>query len=559
MLSRVKIGTRLSIAFGIVSLLLLGVFFAGLLGLNSIKNTANTVIKRDVALSSNSALVQELALQQRRYEKDIFINIEDEDKTSSYYGKWEGTRYKLDTALKEGAELSDINDIKDIYRNASAALQEYVDGFNGVYQQIQRGALTDTAGANQAFSEHKQAIYRLEELAENIEAAVAARVALAEEGINNQYITALWALVVFAVIALILASLLAYVITRSITRPLHRAVGVSQRVAEGDLTSKIDIDGADEIALLFSALKDMQGKLSGLISSLRQSSDCVFTGAQEIATGSQDLSTRTEEQASALQETAASMEQMAATVRQNTNAAIEADRLSASASELAVTGGGEVQRTADLMQAIATSARKINDIVGVIDSIAFQTNILALNASVEAARAGEQGRGFSVVASEVRSLASRSAESAKEIRAMIESTTAQIDSGAEQAQRSGKTITQTVESIRQVSSLMKEISVSTREQNSGIEQANVALTQMDSVTQQNASLVEQTSAAAASLENQAEHLAELIASFKTVDMEGTVHTARENKPASNHRLPSAKSLKQVTAKPRATEKEWTEF
>ncbi|NLC22045.1 MAG: HAMP domain-containing protein [Halomonadaceae bacterium] len=345
------------------------------------------------------------------------------------------------------------------------------------------------------------------------------------------------------VVALIAALVLRIGMMRAVVTPLRRAVEHFERIADGDLTAHIEDRGRNEMGQLYAALSRMQEKIKALVLSLRDSSESVFTGSGEIAGGSQDLSARTEEQAAALQQTASSMEEMASTVSRNTETAIEADGLAVSATQNAEAGGQEVARTVQLMREIAESAKRINEIVGVIDSIAFQTNILALNASVEAARAGEQGRGFAVVAGEVRSLASRSADSAREIRELIQEVTSQIDSGAEQAELSGKTIDTSVETIRQVSALMGEISTATREQNGGIEQINAALTEMDSVTQQNAALVEQTSAAAASLELQASQLATLIATFR-VDEPSRVEETVTRPPASPG---SPKAIEQVSA------------
>lgn len=375
------------------------------------------------------------------------------------------------------------------------------------------------------------------------------------------------------VLALLAALLIRMTMMRAVVTPLRDAIAHFERIAGGDLTARIEDRGRNEIGQLFSALGRMQEKLKTLVVSLRESSEFVFTGAGEIASGSQDLSSRTEQQAAALQQTASSMEEMASTVSKNTETAIEADRLSASATQTAEAGGQEVEHTVKLMREISGSAQRINEIIGVIDSIAFQTNILALNASVEAARAGEQGRGFAVVASEVRSLASRSAESAKQIRDLIQATTSQITSGAEQAERSGETINATVDSIRQVTALMAEISTATREQNSGIEQINAALTEMDSVTQQNATLVQQTSAAAASLENQASSLAALIATFRVDDSAApvAVNSAPQEKlreksgdsarnTAANKRLVPLSDPKPSASRQRsAAEEEWSEF
>ncbi|PRY66515.1 methyl-accepting chemotaxis sensory transducer with TarH sensor [Vreelandella songnenensis] len=364
------------------------------------------------------------------------------------------------------------------------------------------------------------------------------------------------------VVSLVAAIIIRMAMMRGVVYPLNQAIAHFSHIADGDLTGRIEARGRNEVGQLFSALAAMQSKLKALVVSLRGSSESVFSGAGEISAGSQDLSSRTEQQASALQQTASSMEQMSTTVSRNAESAQAADELSAAASQSAEAGGKEVQRTVTLMREIADSANRVNDIIGVIDSIAFQTNILALNASVEAARAGEQGRGFAVVASEVRSLATRSAASAKEIRSLIEQTTAQITGGAEQAERSGKTISQTVEAIGQVTTLMGEISTASREQNGGIEQINAALTEMDSVTQQNAALVQQTSSAANALEGQARQLAALMATFRLEEQASGASTASVPAPPAistpkqalhqPHRASSRKALAEPAD-------EWDEF
>ena len=322
--------------------------------------------------------------------------------------------------------------------------------------------------------------------------------------------------VVYAALALLLiaVSLGAFLfMNRVILRPL-RSVGESfDKIAAGDLTTRVEVNSTNEIGQLFAAVKRMQESLTRTVSAVRRGVDEINVGSREISAGNTDLSSRTEEQAASLEETAASMEQLASTVKQNADNARQANQLAASASDVAERGGSAVSEVVTTMQAISASSRKISEIVSVIDGIAFQTNILALNAAVEAARAGEQGKGFAVVAGEVRSLAQRSAQAAKEIKGLIEDSVGKVGAGSQQVERAGATMQEIVASVKRVTDIMGEISAASEEQSSGIDQVNRAVSQMDEVTQQNAALVEEA-AAAGSLEEQAQRLAEAVAVFK---------------------------------------------
>ena len=322
-------------------------------------------------------------------------------------------------------------------------------------------------------------------------------------------------LVSVAILACIMISLLSYAfLGRMVLRPLRQAGLYFDRIAGGDLTQRVEVRSRNEIGVLYEALRRMQESLTRTVSTVRQGVEEITLGSREIFMGNTDLSSRTEQQAASLQETAASMEQLASTVRQNTDNATQADSLAKGASEVAQRGGQAVSEVVTTMNEISTSSGKMAEIVGVIDGIAFQTNILALNAAVEAARAGEQGKGFAVVAGEVRSLAQRSAQAAKEIKVLIEESQQKVQAGARQAGQAGEIMREVVGSVQGVTTIMGEISSASHEQSEGIEQVNQAVTQMDSVVQQNAALVEEAAAAAGSLQEQAARLAEAVAVFK---------------------------------------------
>ncbi|MGM0614041.1 MAG: methyl-accepting chemotaxis protein [Pseudomonadota bacterium] len=368
----------------------------------------------------------------------------------------------------------------------------------------------------------------------------------------------------------ILLVILIYASLRAIVlRPLNQAAEALDAIANADLTQALPEGGNNEIGRLLTSMGRMQSSLNDIVAKVREGSQEIYHGTREIASGNADLSSRTEQQAASIQETAASMEEMTATVKQNADNARQASTLAADASSTAERGGEVVEQVVSTMHGISTSSQKVADITGVIDSIAFQTNILALNASVEAARAGEQGRGFAVVAGEVRNLASRSADAAKEIKGLIESSVAQINEGSVLVEQAGATMTEVVTSVRRVTDIMDEISAASQEQSDGIEQVSQAVGQMDQVTQQNAALVQQASAAAASLEEQANRLEQAVAVFQLLGTQQAAPALASPTPAtsvtrSTHAPQDAASLRRPASQNPSTrdtsaQDDWEEF
>ncbi|MCG7326412.1 methyl-accepting chemotaxis protein [Achromobacter sp. ACRQX] len=372
-------------------------------------------------------------------------------------------------------------------------------------------------------------------------------------------------MIALAVAGVAVGMLLGWLVTRGIVRPLGEAVSAARQVAAGDLTTDIRVVTRDETGDLMGALKAMNESLARIVKDVRDGCENIASASSQIAQGNADLSQRTEEQASSLEETAASMEELTSTVQQNANNASEADRLVSQASNVAVRGGEVVEGVVQTMSAISDSSRRIADITGVIDGIAFQTNILALNAAVEAARAGEQGRGFAVVAGEVRTLAQRSAVAAKEIKALIDESVTRVEGGSRQVDEAGRTMREVVDSVRQVATLVREISGASEEQSTGIGQVNQAVSQMDTVTQQNAALVEEAAAAAASMQEQATRLAQEVRRFKVEAGSGSAVQAQARLlPAERvaARKPAAPAARAAQARPAlagASQDEWSSF
>ncbi len=366
---------------------------------------------------------------------------------------------------------------------------------------------------------------------------------LAVNDSNATYTQAMWILfsMMIAVLALIISVWLG--VRKTLIEPLNRLIDSIRHIAGGDLVKRIDVESDNEMGELAHSLRHMQGELARTVGEVRQGAHAIYSGASEIAMGNNDLSSRTEQQAASLEETAASMEELTVTVKQNAENARQASHLALSASETAQKGGKVVDNVVQTMRDITASSQKIADIISLIDGIAFQTNILALNAAVEAARAGEQGRGFAVVAGEVRNLAQRSAQAAREIKSLIEDSVNRVDLGSTLVESAGETMDEIVNAVTRVTDIMGEIASASDEQSRGIDQVGLAVSEMDRVTQQNASLVEESAAAAAALEEQASRLTQAVAVFRI--QQGQASTARE--PVSVAAAPAPDTLRKAAA------------
>jgi methyl-accepting chemotaxis protein len=510
-ISNLKIGTRLGLGFGIVLLLLVASVGMGLRYMASIQDTLLNItegnnVKIDAAVqmrvsqlrvmiaASNLALLQDsnaMAEQERLVlaaradysaASDKLHKLVTQEDGKAILARVDAAAAATRPLTNKARELGLANKTEE----ATAVLLKEVGPAAAIWQ----AALEDMAHQEEAnnMRDEKQA--------------------------GAAYTAAHTLMISIGALALALGMLIAYLATRSITAPLRVALKVAQTVAAGDLSSNIVSRSTDETGELLDALKKMNDSLRDIVGRVRTGTDTIATASSQIASGNLDLSSRTEQQASSLEETASSMEELATTVKQNSDNARQADVLAISASQVAVKGGQVVAQVVDTMASIHASSRKIVDIIGVIDGIAFQTNILALNAAVEAARAGEQGRGFAVVASEVRNLAQRSASAAKEIKSLIDDSVDKVAQGSALVHTAGETMEEVVASVKRVTDIMGEISAAGREQELGIGQINQAVIEMDTVTQQNAALVEEASAAAESLQEQARELASVVGVFK---------------------------------------------
>ena len=510
-IANMKIGQRLGAGFGLVLILMVSLIVIGLVRLSSIDETSNKMIEKDWVKADTANLINATTQANARRTLELFITS-DKVYAATIHARIEANKKTINEAMETLDKLIDSPEGKALLAKIKEQRASYVDSFGKVSKLIaedkrdeaRKMMLAETLPALDALQEP---IKRLTELQKKVVEASGADVKQNIEFARNLMLD-------LGLAAVLIGLGFAYWLTRSITRPINLAVKIAQTVAAGDLTSRIDVQTKDETGQLLQALKDMNSSLQNIVGQVRSGTETIATASSQIAAGNLDLSSRTEEQASALEETASSMEELTSTVKQNGDNARQANQLAISASDVAVKGGAVVSQVVDTMGSINESAKKIVDIIGVIDGIAFQTNILALNAAVEAARAGEQGRGFAVVASEVRNLAQRSAGAAKEIKSLIGDSVEKVEAGSKLVNQAGATMNEIVASVRRVTDIMAEITAASREQEAGIGQINQAITEMDTVTQQNAALVEEAAAAAESLQDQAGNLAQVVSVFK---------------------------------------------
>ena len=453
--------------------------------------------------------------------KNVLLRGADDKQRERYWTGFE----KSERAVAEGVQALVAalapGESRALVERFAAAHARMGQGYRSGFESFKAASFDHAAGDRAVQGMDREPNQTLAQAIEAIAAEAAAGAAAAEVAARRA-----WWISVLAVLLAGAATLaLSAWFVRASLRRLEGTAAVAERVAQGDLTSPIAPSGSDEITQLESALARMQRSLGGIVATVRGNADSVATASAQIAQGNLDLSQRTEEQASALQQTAASMEQLGATVRHNADNARQADQMAQGAHALAARGGEVVTQAVQTMRGINERAQKMADIIGVIDGIAFQTNILALNAAVEAARAGEQGRGFAVVAGEVRSLAQRSAQAAKEIKVLIGDSVEHVEQGTTLVDRAGATMQEMLASIRRVSDLVGEISAASTEQSSGVAQVGQAVTQMDQATQQNAALVEESAAAADALRQQARQLVDAVAVFRLAQDTGPATAA----------------------------------
>ena len=513
MMRAFTIRTRMLGAIAMVRVLLGLLGGAGMLGMFRIHGMSQQFMHTSYAKMGYMVELRAELGAVRAHEKDMNIQYERADEVRKAHGQWLAAIERVKAVA--GRFLKDEDPADDaIVSGISDRVDRYRQQFEHIARQLEAGGYDTATTANRMSGKAMAEVAEVEKLIAQLDQLLRQQVdamAAEEQGVAEQ---TQWIFVAAVVLTVLVVVPLTLMNMLSICRPLVQARQTALTIAQGDLSQSVKVEGKDEVADLQRALDQMQQSLGSMVTQVRDASGNIATASQEIATGNQDLSSRTEQTASNVQETVASLSQLTATVQQTASSSQLANQLAASASTTATRGGDVVAQAVVSMQEITTSSRKIGDIIGLIDSIAFQTNILALNAAVEAARAGEQGRGFAVVAAEVRSLAQRSAQAASEIKALIQTSVQAVDVGVRQVEDAGKTMKEIVDSVQRVGDIIGEITAASSEQSGGIGQVNQAVGDIDRMTQQNAALVEESAAAAESLREQAARLAQVVGQFR---------------------------------------------
>jgi len=536
-------GKRLGASFGLVLALMLAVAGASWFALEQNRRASDRMVNAYLPLVFEMETLQKAHLR-------ISVLVRDIASHSDY-----SVQKQSIAALQDQSRLIDAA-IESLRQKAAAAggadelgMDEVIASKERTNEVLTRALeLIKIAQYDEAslivYNELRPIQLAVSEKLDRAQDALVRKVAGTAQSVSERSAASLQAIVAGTIFALAIGVLASIWITRSITRPLNAAVSVANQVAGGDLTAAIETTSQDEFGDLLRALKAMNGNLTSMVHEIRRGAEAIHAAAEEVAAGNGDLSHRTEEQASTLEETAASMEELTTAVHENTRSASDANTLAQQANDVAARGGEAVGTVVATMNDIRDSSKRIGDIIGVIDSIAFQTNILALNAAVEAARAGEQGRGFAVVASEVRSLAQRSAAAAKEIKALIGDSMTKVGAGTRQVEDAGRTMGEIVSSVEKVTRNIDQITTASREQAAGIEQVNRAVMQMDQVVQQNAAVVSRAAVAADSVQDHARQLVESVSAFK-LDGVAPLEAPRSRAPVARLARPSHIALRAV--------------
>ena len=513
-LNRLSIRTRLyfGTVFSLVLLVVIGAM--GYLALERTRNTLEVLFTQRVQTLTDMGELRTTLGDLRRAEKDIIINFNNTIEVSNGRDLWKKSLQNLTKGMADVRKVQAADaSFAEAIDKALAEVKEYEAGISPVFEQIERAQIDGAVGGAYAekYKKHMEASDKL-----LFDLAMDARKKMdeARQGVDALASTMSGMIGVALLLALAVLIPLTFFSVRSITQSISQASELAERIAGGDLSRDVQVTSSDEVGQLVGAMSRMQDALRGLVHQVQEAASNISTASSEIATGNHDLSQRTEQTAANLEEAASSMEVLTGTIQQSAQSSRQASDFASSAAQVAARGGAVVSQVVTTMDQITASSRKIADITGVIDSIAFQTNILALNAAVEAARAGEQGRGFAVVASEVRSLAQRSAEAAKQIKHLIDTSVSRVGEGNVLVQKAGHTMGDVVTAIQKVNDIVSAISSASQEQANGVAQVGEAVTQMDHATQQNAALVEEMAAAAASLREQSDDLVHAVSVFR---------------------------------------------